>query len=115
MVVPVFDEAQSLEQLQRELTDVCKEAARSYEVIYVDDGSSDGTAEVLDSLAERDEHVTVVHLRRNFGKSPALAAGFEQARGEVVITMDGDLQDDPQKIPALMPRERARADLVSRW
>jgi len=101
--------------LHAELQAVCSNAVGSYEFVFVDDGSTDGSAEVLDRIADRDPHVTVIHFRRNFGKSPALAAGFEQVRGEIVVTLDADLQDDPAMIPAFVERIRAGADLVSGW
>jgi glycosyltransferase involved in cell wall biosynthesis len=115
VLVPVYNEVDSLEQLHREITEGCNAAVRSYDIVFVDDGSTDGSAPALDALADRDPHVSVVHLRRNFGKSPALAAGFERVRGEIVITMDADLQDDPTMIPAFVERIRAGADLVSGW
>lgn len=115
VVVPVFDEVGSLPQLFRELQDACSLAVKSYEIVFVNDGSKDGSAELLDSFAESSANVVVVHLRRNFGKSPALAAGFERARGEYIITMDADLQDDPAMIPDFIERLRAGADLVSGW
>ncbi|HKU41875.1 MAG TPA: glycosyltransferase family 2 protein [Polyangiales bacterium] len=115
ILVPVFNEAESLRELHREITLACGQVATQYEVVFVDDGSSDGSADVLDELADADPHVVVIHLRRNFGKSPALAAGFEYVRGSIVITMDADLQDDPAMIPLFVERIRAGADLVSGW
>src|SRR3954453_13318831 len=81
VVVPVYNEVESLEALHAEITANSALAVKTYEVIYVDDGSSDGSADKLDTIADGDERVTVIHLRRNFGKSPALAAGFEHIRG----------------------------------
>jgi glycosyltransferase involved in cell wall biosynthesis len=115
VLVPVFDEVQSLRELHAEITQACQGLDRSYEIVFVDDGSRDGSAEVLDELTERDSHVVAIHLRRNFGKSPALAAGFENARGAIVVTLDADLQDDPAMIPAFVARIEAGADLVSGW
>jgi glycosyltransferase involved in cell wall biosynthesis len=115
VVVPVYNEVESLDALHQEITANCTQAVKTYEVIYVDDGSKDGTADKLDAIADADERVTVIHLRRNFGKSPALAAGFEHIRGQIVLTMDADLQDDPAMIPAFVERIRAGADLVSGW
>jgi glycosyltransferase involved in cell wall biosynthesis len=115
VLVPVYNEAESLRELHAEISAACAQAVTSYEVVFVDDGSNDGSAEVLDDLALLDPHVTVVHLRRNFGKSPALAAGFEQVRGAIVITMDADLQDDPAMIPLFVARIQGGADLVSGW
>jgi glycosyltransferase involved in cell wall biosynthesis len=115
ILVPVYNEAESLEQLYAELLSACSAAVATFEIVFVNDGSSDGTAAALDAIAERDARVTVIHFRRNFGKSPALAAGFECVRGQVVITLDADLQDDPAMIPAFLERIRNGADLVSGW
>ncbi|TPV93619.1 MAG: glycosyltransferase family 2 protein [Myxococcales bacterium FL481] len=112
-VVPVYNERDSLEQLHREITEGAQRLERPYEIIYINDGSRDGSDQKLDELA--DAHTRVVHFRRNFGKSPALAAGFELARGEIVMTLDGDLQDDPAMIPDFAGRIEAGADLVCGW
>jgi glycosyltransferase involved in cell wall biosynthesis len=115
ILVPVYNEAGSLPQLHDEITRACAEIGRSYEIVFVDDGSRDGSADVLDRLADSDPHCFVVHFRRNFGKSPALAAGFEYVRGAIVITLDADLQDDPAMIPTFLERIAAGADVVSGW
>lgn len=113
VVVPVWDERESLPQLHRELVAVLEGCGRSFEVLFADDGSTDGSAEQLDAFAAADPRIRVVHLRKHFGKSPALAAAFERVHGEVVITLDGDLQDDPACIPEFLARIDAGADLVS--
>jgi glycosyltransferase involved in cell wall biosynthesis len=115
ILVPVFNEADSLPRLYREVASVCEDLGRRWELLFVDDGSTDGSQGVLDQLLEQDERITVIHFRRNFGKSPALAAGFEHVRGDLVITMDADLQDDPSMIPDFVERIEAGADLVSGW
>jgi glycosyltransferase involved in cell wall biosynthesis len=115
ILVPVYNEVDSLAQLYDEICTACAGCVESFEIVFVNDGSSDGSTAALDGLAGRDARVTVIHLRRNFGKSPALAAGFEQVRGEIVITMDADLQDDPAMIPQFVQRIRDGADLVSGW
>jgi glycosyltransferase involved in cell wall biosynthesis len=115
ILVPVYNEEESLAQLHGEISEGCRGVVSDYEIVFVDDGSTDGSAQALDALADTDPRVSVIHLRRNFGKSPALAAGFERVRGEIVITMDADLQDDPTMIPEFVRRIRAGADMVSGW
>jgi glycosyltransferase involved in cell wall biosynthesis len=117
VLVPVFNEVESLPTLHAEIGAACRsmDPLDGYEIIFVDDGSNDGSSAVLDQLADSDPHVVVIHFRRNFGKSPALAAGFEHVRGQIVITMDADLQDDPAMIPQFVQRIRDGADLVSGW
>jgi glycosyltransferase involved in cell wall biosynthesis len=113
IVVPVFDEQDSLGELYAQIKTACETAEHSFELIFVDDGSRDQSPARLDALAAADSRVSVIHLRRNFGKSPALAAAFQQVQGEIVLTLDADLQDDPAMIPAFVERIEAGADLVS--
>ena len=115
IVIPVFNEAESLAALHRELTDVA--AARGYDldVVFVDDGSTDGSWKVIRQLAEADSHVSGLRFRRNFGKAAALSAGFTQARGELVMTLDADLQDDPREIPKFLDEIAKDLDVVSGW
>ena len=115
IVIPVFNEAQSLVALHERLTRTLATIGRPYEIIFVDDGSRDASFTVLRALYEADEHVRVVRFRRNFGKTPALVAGFQKAHGEIVFTMDGDLQDDPTEIPAFLEKLAEGYDLVSGW
>jgi glycosyltransferase involved in cell wall biosynthesis len=116
VVVAVLDEEESIRPLFSALDEVLDSLGREYEIIFVDDGSEDGSFEVLRSLYENDpEHVRVIQFRRNFGKTAALTAGFREARGEVIITMDADLQDDPREIPRLLERLDADYDLVVAW
>jgi glycosyltransferase involved in cell wall biosynthesis len=115
ILVPVYNESGSLRQLHDEIGQACRKVGVPYVILFVDDGSTDGSSELLDRIADDDPAVTVIHFRKNFGKSPALAAGFEAVRGQIVITMDADLQDDPAMIPELVERIRAGADLVSGW
>jgi glycosyltransferase involved in cell wall biosynthesis len=115
VVVPVFNEEESVAPLVGELREALGRLGRPSEIIIVDDGSIDATPAVLDRLAGDHDGVTVVTLRRNFGKAVALMAGFREARGEVVVTIDGDLQDDPSEIPVLLAELDAGADLVSGW
>ena len=114
-VVPVYNEVDSLHELHAQLTAGLEATGRSYEILFIDDGSRDGSAARLDEIAATDPHVRVVHFRRNFGKSPALAAAFDRVRGQVVLTLDADLQDDPGMIPEFVARIEAGADLVSGW
>lgn len=115
VVVPVFDERDSLQELADELLPVMQRVGTPFEVIFVDDGSRDGGDQVLAALARDHEPVRVVRLRSNFGKGAALTAGFREARGDVVITIDADLQDDPAEIPRLLAALDEGADLVSGW
>jgi glycosyltransferase involved in cell wall biosynthesis len=115
VVVPVHDEERSVALLFDELQAALEPLARAWEVIFVDDGSTDGTFGALTRLHSQHDEVSVVRLRRNFGKAAALQAGFIQARGEVVVTIDGDLQDDPAEIPRLLAKLEEGFDLVSGW
>ena len=100
--IPVHDEADVLPRLHQLLTAACKEADVDYEILFVDDGSTDATPAVLSRLAEADPRISVVTLSRNFGHPAALAAAIDLARGSVLILMDADLQDDPSLIPSLI-------------
>jgi glycosyltransferase involved in cell wall biosynthesis len=115
IVVPVFDEEGSLRELHRRLSEVLGALGRSYEIVYVDDGSRDGSPGILKAIFDEDRRVKVVSFRRRYGKSAALAVGFEEAAGEVIITMDADLQDDPAEIPNLLRKMDEGYDLVSGW
>ena len=115
VVLPVLDEVQSLGVLYHELTEVLEGLGRPYELIFVDDGSRDGSFEKLEKLHRSDDRVRVFRLRRNFGKAAGLAVGFREARGEVVVTLDADLQDDPAEVPRLLARLEDGYDLVSGW
>jgi len=114
IVVPVFDEVESLPELYRELCATLAALPLRSELIFVDDGSTDGSASLLRTFFAADPRVQVIEFRRNFGKSAALAAGFRAARGSVIVTLDADLQDDPQEIPRLLAALE-QADLVSGW
>ncbi len=116
IVVPVYNEAESLEELYRQVAAVCDRMGDDWETVFVDDGSTDGSGRVLADIAGRDAHVRVVSFRANAGKSAALQAGFDAARGSIVVTMDADLQDDPAEIPNLVTAIKDRdLDLVSGW
>ena len=115
VVAPAFDEERSVALLFEELQAALDPLDAPWEVVFVDDGSTDGTFAALTRLHDANENVRVVRLRRNFGKSAALAAGFEQVRGDVVVTIDADLQDDPAEIPRLLAKLDEGFDLVSGW
>jgi len=115
VIIPVFNERDSLRPLADELLPIVRSLGRTVEVIFVDDGSQDGSFAVLEELAATEPDVRVVRLRRNFGKGAALMAGFRHARGDAVITMDADLQDDPSELPAMIAALEDGADLVSGW
>jgi glycosyltransferase involved in cell wall biosynthesis len=115
VVVPVYNERESLQLLYDALTAELQKAATSYEIIFVDDGSNDGSFDTISALHADDSHVHAIRFRRNFGKTPALVAGFQRARGDVIFTMDADLQDDPTEIPRFLEKLDEGYDLVSGW
>lgn len=114
-VIPTLDESESIQKLLAEISRVCQEQAIDRQVIFVDDGSTDSTWEVLESMVAADDQTEAIRFRRNFGKAAALAAGFEAANGELVITMDADLQDDPNEIPRFLQKIDDGYDVVSGW
>ncbi|MFQ5464787.1 MAG: glycosyltransferase family 2 protein [Thermodesulfobacteriota bacterium] len=114
VVIPVYDEQESLPHLYESLKEVLDGTGRRYEIVFVDDGSRDGSMGVLEGIQGADEHVVVVSFRRNFGQTAAMAAGFEYAEGDVIITMDADMQNDPKDIPLLLERIED-CDVVSGW
>jgi glycosyltransferase involved in cell wall biosynthesis len=116
VVIPLFNEEESLRELYAELNDVAAENSYEMEIIFVDDGSRDRSWEIVEQLAAGDERVRGIRFRRNFGKAAALNAGFETARGPIVFTLDGDLQDDPREIPRFLEAmEQQQLDVVSGW
>jgi glycosyltransferase involved in cell wall biosynthesis len=115
VVLPVYNEAENLPELHATLTAVLGEFGRSYEILYIDDGSHDHSFEVLRELQRTDSHLRVVRLRRNFGQTPAMSAGFRFARGRIILPMDADLQNDPRDIPRLVAKIEEGYDVVSGW
>jgi len=115
VVVPLHNEERSIGLLHEELQAALDPLGEEWEAVYVDDGSTDGSFSALTRLHAREDNVRVVRLRRNFGKAAALAAGFAQATGERVVTIDGDLQDDPSEIPQLLAKLEEGFDVVSGW
>jgi glycosyltransferase involved in cell wall biosynthesis len=116
LVIPVYNEEESVQELAEWITRVCSAHILSFEIIFVDDGSSDSTWDRIETIAEINQMVKGIRFRRNYGKSPALYTGFAAAKGDVVITMDGDLQDSPDEIPELVKMIRKEGfDMVSGW
>ena len=115
IVIPVYNEIESLGSLCENLDSALRALAKSYEVVLVDDGSTDGTWDKLKELASRYGHMRLIRLRRNFGQTAAMSAGFHHAQGRVVVTLDADLQNDPADIPRLLERLDAGVDVVSGW
>ncbi len=115
LVIPVYNEEENLPILYQKIKEALDPLGKEYEVIFVDDGSQDKSPQILDQLANNDPRVKVIHFRRNFGQTAALAAGFDMAQGEVVITLDADLQNDPADIPRLLEKVEEGYDVVSGW
>lgn len=115
VIIPLLNEQPSLEELHSRLSSALGQISAHYEIIFVDDGSSDGSIDIIRSLREADASVRYTRFRRNFGKSAALAAGFQMARYPVIATMDADLQDLPEQLPLLVERLEEGCDLVSGW
>jgi glycosyltransferase involved in cell wall biosynthesis len=118
VVIPIHNEAPALQELHRELTDTLRASGRSYEIIIVDDGSTDGSFEILSRLQAVDPDLRVIRLRRNFGQTAAFAAGFDHALGRIIVTSDGDLQNDPRDIPGLvdaLDTSERGVDIVCGW
>ena len=115
VVVPFYNEEGVVEKLYGRLSRVMRHVAAPYELIFINDGSTDGTAGLLERIARQDEHVTFLDLRRNFGQTVALQAGFDHARGEVLIAMDGDMQHDPYEIPLFIRKIDEGYDIASGW
>src|SRR6186713_1313067 len=115
IVIPVHNESLNIKPLYDELTQTLAQYGRSYEILIVDDGSTDGTFEELAKLQARDPKLRVIRFRRNFGQTAAFAAGFAHARGRLVVTSDGDLQNDPRDIPGLVALIEQGNDIVCGW
>ncbi len=115
IVVPLLNEEQSLEELADQIKNALAKANYSYEILFIDDGSTDRSWEIIQQLAGNSEYINGIRLRRNYGKSDALQTGFERSSGRFVVTMDADLQDDPNEIPSMIQMLEKGADLVSGW
>ncbi len=115
LVIPIYNEAENIPLLINSITQSLKDSHLTYEIICVDDGSQDGSTNVLKDIAVNNPYLKAIILRRNYGQTPAMAAGFENATGKVIITLDGDLQNDPADIPLLLETLEKGYDLVSGW
>ncbi len=115
VVIPVYNEEGNIERLHMELTEALEEIGRDYEVIAINDGSRDKTYELLNEVQKKDSRWHVIHFRRNFGQTAAMSAGFDAARGEIVVTIDADLQNDPRDIQKILDKFEEGYDIVSGW
>ncbi|MFO1021719.1 MAG: glycosyltransferase family 2 protein [Planctomycetales bacterium] len=115
VVIPIYNEIENLERLYAAVQPVLAGLNKDWELILVNDGSTDGTTDGLRQLAGRDQHVKVIEFRRNFGQTAAMSAGLQAASGDVVVTMDGDLQNDPTDIPMMIAKLEEGYDLVHGW
>lgn len=115
IVIPLFDEEANIEKLYGQLKTVLQDLDKEYELIFIDDGSTDNSFSILQDFHEKDKTVKVVQFRRNFGKSAALSVGFKYAKGKIVVTMDADLQDDPREIANFIKKLDEGYDIVSGW
>lgn len=115
IVVPIYNEVENIPRLYAALLPVLRGLGKSYEILLINDGSRDGSTEALDALAAHDAAVKVIHFRRNFGQTAAMSAGLDHAAGEVIVTLDGDLQNEPGDIPLLLAKVEEGYDLVHGW
>jgi glycosyltransferase involved in cell wall biosynthesis len=115
VIVPLFNEAENVNRLCEAIIAACDKLPNRYEIILVDDGSSDGTSELVDLQAEQYSQISVLHFMRNFGQTAAMVAGFDHATGDVIVPMDGDLQNDPEDIKILLDKLAEGYDVVSGW
>lgn len=115
IVVPLYNEEESVAELVKQLIAVCEAEGRTYEIILVDDGSVDGTWKAIEKENEQSGRIRGIKFKRNFGQTAAMVAGFERAAGEIIVTLDGDLQNDPSDIPKLLSKMKEGFDIVSGW
>jgi glycosyltransferase involved in cell wall biosynthesis len=115
LIIPVYNEAENLPELYREITDSCSSMEKSYEMIFIDDGSWDESFLVLKKIQKEDTKVKIIKLRKNFGQTAALAAGFDYANGQIIITLDADLQNDPGDFSSLIEKIEMGYDIVNGW
>jgi glycosyltransferase involved in cell wall biosynthesis len=115
IVVPLYNEEESVEKLLDSILEVAKQFDFAYEIIFVDDGSQDNTWAIIEKLKEKTPQLNAIKFRRNYGQTSAMVAGFDQAQGQIIVTMDGDLQNDPSDIPLLLEKMEQGYDIVSGW
>lgn len=115
VVIPIYNEEENINELYVKLTNVLPSISENYEILFVDDGSTDNSFNILKGINKEDKNVKVIKFRRNFGQSAAISAGFDHSKGNVIITMDGDLQNDPADIPLLLEKIKEGYDVVSGW
>jgi glycosyltransferase involved in cell wall biosynthesis len=115
VIVPVFNEEENIPALYKELREVLGRLGKTFEIIFVDDGSTDKSLIALNNIQAQDAHVVVISFRRNFGQTAAMSAGFDHARGEIIITMDGDMQNDPHNIDEMIKKINEGYDIVTGW
>jgi len=115
VVIPLYNEEASLPELNKQIVAVLKQTSLSYEICYIDDGSTDTSLQILKDLRRENNHIKILSFRKNYGKSAALSEGFKLAAGDIIITMDADLQDDPVEVPRLIEKINSGFDLVSGW
>jgi glycosyltransferase involved in cell wall biosynthesis len=115
IIIPVYNETENLSELYQEIIAACQPLNKNYEIIFIDDGSWDDSFIVLKKIHQKDRRVKIIRLRKNFGQTPALSAGFHRAKGRVIITLDADLQNDPKDIALLMQKIEDGHDIVSGW
>ena len=115
IIIPIFNEEGNIKQLHEKLLSVMGKNSYNYEIIFVNDGSTDSSRQKLDAIAVEDEHVKIIHFKRNFGQTAAMMAGIDAANGDILIPMDGDLQNDPSDIPRLLEKLDEGYDVVSGW
>src|SRR5690349_9687169 len=115
IVIPLFNEQENVRPLYTGILSAMTELSGTYEIVFVDDGSRDETFKIVSAICDEDPHVIAIRLRKNFGQTAGLQAGFDHARGEIIISMDGDLQHDPAEIPAFIAKMSEGYDIVSGW
>jgi len=115
LVIPIFNEKDNLEKLHAEIYESCRQLGKTYEIILIDDGSTDGSRTILENIQKQDPNTKIIRLRKNFGQTAALSAGFDHSRGDIIITLDADLQNDPNDFGLLLNKLDEGYDIVSGW